>query len=194
MDATFTIPAKVLLGMSHLVSGDATRYNLTGVLIEKRDGDIRIVATDGHLMGIYNARQDGVEWFDGASGYESANVNLADFVSLLKDAKKNRIDAVKVSLNGTVKMEYFGKTVESEYAVGSFPDWERCVPEETDTPTPHIGIQLSLLDKFKKCLVDLSGSSKGIYLRMSFTGPESQIKITSGCDPNFTGILMPSRS
>ena len=190
MDATFTMPAKVLLGMSHLT--DCDNPSLSGVLIEKRDGTIRLVATDGHLMGIYDVSTD-VEWLDGASGEESVNVNVSDFVSLLKEAKKNRLSYVKVSLNGKVKVEHFGKTVESAYNDNTFPNYKVCVPRVADTPIPHIGIQLAKLDKFKKCLVDLSGS-KEIYLRLSFTGTESPMKVTSGADSNFTGILMPARS
>ena len=193
MDATFTIPASDLLGMSHLTSNDMARNNLTGVLIEKRDGAIRLVATDGHLMGIYNIGQDGIDWFDGAAGCESAVLKIHDFVSLLKEAKKNRISAVKVSLNGTVKMEYFGKTVESEYSSATFPNWEVCVPKETDTPVPHIGIQFALLGKLQKAIADMSGT-KETYLRLSFSGTESAMKVTSGNAPNFTGILMPARS
>lgn len=192
MNATFTMPANVLLGMSHLGSTNEMMRNITGVLIEKRDGDIRLVATDGHMMGIYNVMQDGIEWFDGASGRESVVVDVGNFISLLKEAKKSRISTMKITLNGTVKIEHFGKTVESPYLDVTFPDWEIYIPKETNIPIPNIGIQFSLLDKMKKAIADLSGS-KEIYLCLSFSGTTSAMKVTSGADPNFTGILMPAR-
>jgi hypothetical protein len=196
MDATFTVPANVLLGMSHLTGEEIVRNNITGLHLEKRDGNIRIVATDGHLLGLFEIGESSIEWLDGAAGYESADIPIANFIPILKDAAKGKhVQAVKVSLNGTAKMEHFGQTIEAPYLDNDFPDWQQIFSCRIEEPIPSIGIASDKIRKFEKALSVLTGS-KTQHMRFRFSGEESVMHVTgnTSSEGTFNGLLMPVRT
>jgi DNA polymerase-3 subunit beta len=52
---------------SHAISNDDTRYNLNGIFVQKIDGKLRAVATDGHILALFEDEQ----FKDNVSGLDS---------------------------------------------------------------------------------------------------------------------------
>lgn len=196
VDSTFCISAKYLLGLSHFCSTEQSYYSgeFNGILIEKKDGNIRLVASDGTILGLYDLRAengDTIDWIDGASGEYTTTIPIIDFMVVVKEACKNkRMDKVRITLNGKVKMEYLGTIKECEaLKVSDLAKYEQVFPKGDKLPIPGVALSISALAKINKALSILAGT---IFFRLGFFSEDGPILITNG-DENFKGLLMPCK-
>ena len=81
MTNTANISARGLHAVSHFISSEVTRYYLSGVFIETApEGGVNLVATDGHMIGVYHD----------AEGTVSEPTILAPSKALIKACKRYR--------------------------------------------------------------------------------------------------------
>lgn len=181
----YTIPVDMIKTALLSVSKEQTRYYLGGVLMQRREGVLRIVSTDGHRMFIGAVNLDDGLQSDFAAILPTADVKKAltglgrndQFVQMsltLKDA-----DVESVKLNG----------VEFRPIDGTFPTYERIVPTETS------GVAADFDPRY---YADLGKAAKLL------SGSETAMSIAqNGLDPaivSFVGrkdalvVLMPRRA
>lgn len=181
----YTIPVDMIKAALLSVSKEQTRYYLGGVLMQRREGVLRIVSTDGHRMFIGAINLDDGLQPDFAAILPTADVKKAltgltrkdAFIHMsltLKDA-----DVERVKLNG----------VEFRPIDGTFPTYERIVPTETS------GVAADFDPRY---YADLGKAAKLL------SGSETAMSIAqNGLDPaivSFVGrkdvlvVLMPRRA
>lgn len=127
--ATFTLPGETLRDMiRHVlfaVSTDETRAILTGVLVQFKGDQIKMVATDTHRLAVRNATVSGGE------GNANAVVPARAMNELLRLADDE--EPVSVSLaQGQARFETGGTTMVTRLIEGQFPNYERVIPTGHD--------------------------------------------------------------
>jgi DNA polymerase III sliding clamp (beta) subunit (PCNA family) len=123
----YTIPVDMLKAALLSVSKEQTRYYLGGVLMQRREGILRMVSTDGHRMFVGAINLDDGLQSDFDAILPTADVKKAltgltrkdDFVQMDLDIAKGDVESVK--LNG----------VEFRPIDGTFPTYDRIVPTQT---------------------------------------------------------------
>ena len=114
---------------SFAISTEETRYYLTGVYLHAAEGDgtLRAVATDGHRL----ARAE-LPLPKGASGMPGVIVprKVVQEVSRLADEADGDI-SVALS-DSKIRIEFDGGVLTSKLIDGTFPDYERVIPEGND--------------------------------------------------------------
>jgi DNA polymerase-3 subunit beta len=121
----FNIDDKVLLEMidkvSFAVSTDETRYVLTGVFLEGKEGKLRVVGTDGFRMAL--CRKD-VENMKDFKGVIVPKRSLVEVQRMFENEGRIRIaiDEKHVQFSSE-KVTFISRILE-----GSFPDYENVVP------------------------------------------------------------------
>lgn len=116
------------------ISTEETRFYLNGIYLHTVGGEreiLRVVATDGHRL----ARLE-MEAPEGASGMPGVIVprkTVAEVVRLLKDHKDEENGPVVVDLS-TQKIRFVvaGIVLISKLIDGSFPDYQRVIPQGND--------------------------------------------------------------
>jgi DNA polymerase-3 subunit beta len=127
------VTATLLAGMIDrtifAVSSDETRFNLSGVLLElPGDGEIRMVATDGHRLAMVTRSVAGV-----ASGPSVTlpRKGLQELRRLLESPAEEEVNLTlspkELRLHSD-SVEFFMRAIE-----GEFPDYRQVVPKEVTT-------------------------------------------------------------
>jgi DNA polymerase III sliding clamp (beta) subunit (PCNA family) len=127
------------------VGNDLARGNYSGVLLEFRDGEIGLVATNGHtLTHITLPCNSGRS--DSTCLLPVTCVKL--WVEALKCTKQNwHTECTVTPGKTTVTLDSAGRKLESEALDLHFPDWRQVVPELTKAPaTSRIGLDMKYLE------------------------------------------------
>ena len=127
----YTVPVDMIKAALLSVSKEQTRYYLGGVLMQRREGVLRIVSTDGHRMFIGAVNLDDGRQYDFDAILPTAEVKKAltgltrkdDFVQMHMKMTGESAETAHfaIKLNG----------VEITPIDGTFPTYERIVPTET---------------------------------------------------------------
>src|ERR1041384_7534517 len=125
-----SVPAKTLREMIERtifsVSSDETRYNLNGVFIEEvKDGNVRMVATDGHRLAMIDR---GIGALGLAKGVILPRKGLTELRRLLEGADEGLVSVgFKENMGLVVKddVELFMRLIE-----GDFPDYTKVIPKD----------------------------------------------------------------
>lgn len=178
-----------LRAVSALAAQDDIRYYLNGVLVEASAGVTRLVATNGHVMGIY----DNVSRADNAENELDARASVSFIVpysalALLKPAK-NKLDQLVIEtadgINGTLTV-IGGASVNFTAVDGRFPDYIRVIPDKVTGETAQFNPDY--IGDFKKAYKLLGAKTFHIH----HNGNSGAI-VDFAMD-NFLGIMMPLRS
>jgi len=164
------IPAELLKEMiektSYAISTDETKYNLNGIYFremqEESGSSLRLVATDGHRLALYQA-----------------DVNVADISQLQKGVilpRKGVQELRKITEEGEgdVELGFFDNnavvrrertTVVMRLVDGEFPDYERVIPKTRDLEA-YIDRD-AMLHVLRRVAILASERSRGVKLRIA---------------------------
>lgn len=169
-----------LRAISVLAAQDDIRYYLNGVLVEASASVTRLVATNGHVMGIYDNTEQENELDDRAS---VSFIIPAAALALLKPAK-NKLDQLVIE-NGTLTV-VGGASVNFTAVDGKFPDYIRVIPDKVTGETAQFNPDY--IADFKKTYKLLNAKTFHIH----HNGNSGAI--VDFATDNFLGIMMPLRS
>lgn len=157
-------------------TGDETRYNLSGILLEKREGNgasmLRMVATDGHRLAIADG---GVPEIGGLIGEKKI---LVPRKGLLEIRKLAEAGPGSLTLSSSDKFLFAGKG-DTEIWVrlldADFPDYNQVIPKEN---TLHASVPKdSFLAVLKR--VSVMAPEKVNSVKLSFSGKQLEVSTTS---------------
>jgi DNA polymerase-3 subunit beta len=170
-DGELTLPLGALRSavdsVAFAVSQDSHRQILTGVLFMYDGTTLTLVATDTHRLAVRKLHQPGI----------GSNVSVVVPEKALKAIKSLPVpDDFEVTLkfgDGRVGVDAGGAHVVSQLLAGTYPNWERVVPQEhTRVWTAEVD---QLAEKVKRAMIIARESSD----RVRFKGDGDQIVIAA---------------
>jgi DNA polymerase-3 subunit beta len=169
------IKKNVLQAMSILASKKDVRYYLNGVCVIATENHVRYVATDGHILGLY--QQDYAEGEEKALG--SLIIPNETIAKLIKDA-----DIILDQINGqwVVGAQLFTPID------GKFPDYQRVLPRG-EISNEVAQFNPDFITRFQKVGKLLA---KNAVPTIAHNGGASAL-VDIGL-PNFVGVMMPIRT
>jgi len=182
-----------LKAMSEIAPAKEIRSYLVGVYFECNQKSTRLVATDGHCLGVYEASREN-QIGGGAINF----IMPLDVIKMLKAVDKQceeititiefkhatRLDLIT---GGTIQVEG-GPAITWAAVGGLFPDYIRVLPKTMSGETAQF--DPAIVQKFVKVGKFLGLSAKN-GVPISHNGNGSAL-ICVG-DPNFIGVIMPMR-
>ena len=182
----FTIDQNSLNAMLVLAAKKDIRYYLNGLHIEFAPEFTRVIACDGHKLGIYQKAVDSFNIGCGSITIPREVIeNLPKNAGLLEFAQ---FDANLWQLTaGSVSLKF--APCDSKY-----PDFRRVVDQANKTSGEAAGFNLDYLNQFEKCGNLLAGRKikMGNRVRIHHNGQNGALTTLNGL-PNFAGIVMPLR-
>lgn len=171
------IRKNVLQAMAHLASKKDIRYYLQGVCVIATEEHIRYVATDGHVLGLY--QQDYAEDEEKALG--SIIIPCEVIAKLVKN-----VDLILDQINGNwvVGTQLF-TPIDAK-----FPDYQRVLPR-TEMSGEVAQFNPDFLVRFGKVQKTLLGVKPSVPVISHNGGSASLVDIGL---PNFIGVMMPMRT
>ena len=176
--------------VSHLSATKDIRYYLNGILIEATKTHTTLVATDGHILGVYkNEEENEIP--------ENIKFEFILPYDVLKKLKAPTIKYEYVILEfvpdenskvNTVIIKSVSCTLMTQTIEGKFPDWRRILPRETSNEIGHYNPEL--LAKFIKVAKDFGKKPHEINL---FQNGIFAAALTINDIQNFLGVVMPRR-
>ena len=164
-------------------SSEETRYYLKGVFVELSDCGLLAVATDGHRLLV--ARPE----------YNAAGPNEPRFGIIIPLEVIARLKLVKHAFMGDLvceagawRLEYDGLSIGFKPVDGTFPDWRRVVPKETNGETSQFNA--AYLVAFAKASKIMGGDTRPA---VAYNG-EGPALVTLQADIEAFGVLMPYRA
>jgi DNA polymerase-3 subunit beta len=161
--------ADALSRVKPCISDEDTRYYLNGVYMtqhkktKKAKGTLRVVATDGHKLGVVDLPLP-----NGADGMPAVIIPKATIADMIASCDaKGSPETVKLSIGREgVRFEHGCITIASKIIDGTFPDYGRCIPTGNDK------IVVIDHDLFEKAIKDVSRVLKKTdtrAIKLSFT-------------------------
>jgi DNA polymerase-3 subunit beta len=124
-----TIDRKALKAVSLFAAKKEIRYYLCGVLVESTPLETRLVATDGHTLGVHRSEAKGDN-----QGTFNGIIPLDIVSAILKFKSPVKNDDIPVTLtvsdNGEIRADYCGNSLLFKCVDGRFPDYRRVVPSQ----------------------------------------------------------------
>jgi DNA polymerase-3 subunit beta len=162
--------------VSAFATGDETRYNLSGILLEQQEAEgktlLRVVATDGHRLAIADGEVPGL------GGLLGERRVLVPRKGLIEIRKLSDGGPGSLELSATDKFLFAGKG-DTEVWVrlldAEFPDYLQVVPKENRiiANVPRV----AFLDVLKR--VSVMAPDKVNSVRLSFSGKQLEVSTTS---------------
>jgi hypothetical protein len=183
-----------LKGIAEIAATKDIRYYLMGVYFECNQASTRLVATDGHCLGLFQTIQEN-QVGTGAINF----IMPLDIIKMLKTSNKQH-DEVTITLEradqtqpdlitgGTVQV-YGGAVISWKAVDGRFPDYIRVLPKEPMTGE-STQFDPSIVQKFVKA-AKLICTRKDPVPMICQNGNQSAL-VDIG-DNNFIGVIMPRR-
>jgi len=184
----------VLKAMSEIAPAKEIRYYLCGVYFECNKAATRLVATDGHCLGVYESNQE--------NQIDAGAINFImplDVIKMLKAVHK-QWDQVTITIErkhetqldlitgGTIQVSG-GPAISWKAVDGRFPDYIRVLPKETMSGETA-QFDPAVVNKFVKAAKCLGLSTKnGVPIGHNGGGAA----LVDVGDPNFIGVIMPMR-
>lgn len=182
---TVTIDRDALRGMLNLAAKKDIRYYLNGILVEATPEKTRLVATDGHVLGIYTCNAP-------ANDANTGNVSVILPRELCERIKANKdCPMVTLEVDGdNVTLVDCGQRIGGKRIDGKFPDYTADVPAETDEHEPG-NFNPELVMQFAKFAKSIGRNPQSV--RLTQNGPGRGALVTIDGDPGFVGVIMPLR-
>lgn len=164
------IPAELLKQMvektAYAISTDETKYNLNGIYFREveLDGEktLRLVATDGHRLALYQANIDVSEIPQVQTGVILPRKGIQELRKITEEG------------NGEIELGFFDNnavvqrdqtTVVMRLVDGEFPDYERVIPKTRDQEA--LVDRDALLHVLKRISILASERSRGVKMQLS---------------------------
>ncbi|TMA42688.1 MAG: DNA polymerase III subunit beta [Deltaproteobacteria bacterium] len=110
------------------ISADETRHNLNGVFFESGEGDVRMVATDGHRLSLVQRRLEGQ--FNLKRGVIVPRKGLFELRRLLSEDQTGTCELGFTETSGVFRRG--DVTMVMRLIDGVFPDYQQVIPKEAD--------------------------------------------------------------
>lgn len=188
-ETTFAFPVAQFLATYNATSKEETRYYLQGVMVEKCDGGVRLVATDGHIL----LRTD-------AEGFcpEGQTIISADIMEKAFKAKGNNPWVYGDTETGIVQIVDYAPEESDHPRLGvceftvidaTFPDYTRVIPEGK-SGADCAQFDPNLIAKLHKagCVF-----GKDYTMRLTANTSEAPMLVEYDHAPQMIGVLMPRR-
>ena len=166
---------------------DEIRYYLAGVLLEADADSVRLVATNGHMLGAMR-----LQYAAGDTRTETLTQAIipAEFIKTIKKPGRRDLVSVAMEIDGDKVRLFDGDAMrESKLIDAKYPDWRRIMPRG-----PLSGkvaqFNTAYLWAFTDARRELGGNLE--FCTVSHNG-EGPALISIGCD-DFVGVLMPLRA
>jgi len=173
-----------LKAIALLAAGQDVRYYLNGVCVEATPFETRLVATDGHKLGLLrhaveNEIDKDLSFIIPASTIASMKLGKRDLTLLVEC----EIEAGKYALHlPNTRIDFVPVD-------GTFPAYRRVIPK---TLSGEAGNYMpSLLMAFQKCGSILLGTTNPVAPRIEQNGGASAARLTFDGYDNFVGVCMP---
>lgn len=168
------LPKNSLKAMALLASKQDIRYYLNGVLVESTGAYTRLVATDGHLLGVFQISET-------AHDGNAFSIIIPNEIIAKLDKKDNFLSTNE---HGNWSIDGISFTP----VEGKFPDYMRVLPAK---PASGESAQFNpeLITRFAKCSKLLNGRPWPVIAHNG----ESSALVDIGLD-RFIGVVMPMRN
>ncbi|MDD2431227.1 MAG: DNA polymerase III subunit beta [Firmicutes bacterium] len=148
---------------------DHSRLYLTAILLESKDGQLRVVATDSHRLGYYK-----IPGLDGDISAMITADDLSDIAKLMDDEDEEK----QIHLTLTPRRAFFdidNTTVVTRLIEGNFPPYEKVIPTQHNT---KVKVERKLIvDAVDRIAVMIRG---GTALAVKLTIVDNFLTIASG--------------
>lgn len=125
---------RLLSSVLPFLSGDETRYYLSGVYLHSHEGKMRAVTTDGHRMAICDTDVDMPEW--------SGIVPRSTAKLLLAQTRAGGNRNVSIGLGELCIDAKIGeRRISSKTIDGTYPDYHRVIPDHSEG---ELGVQFAV--------------------------------------------------
>ena len=185
MNNQFTISINALKGLDLLAAKGDIRYYLNGVNVEFNETTTRLVATNGHILGIENLTQNLVNTGAGSL------IIPSDIIKALKPVNKNAdIVQIKQIDAGYWEIDNYGTKITFCAIEGKFPDYARVV-SGAKTTGQAAQYNADYLATFLKSAKLLTGAKSPDIEIMQNGHSAALINITGLA--SFIGVIMPTK-
>lgn len=182
----FSIKQSQLKAMLNLAAKQDIRYYLNGVFVEFNQQTTRLIATDGHKLGVLNHSSEDNQ------GAGSLIIPREVIENLPKAAIDHELTFVKSDGNATGWTIVIpgGTQIVFQQIEGTFPDYRRVCNFKTNGEAASFNYEYMVqFLKVQKAL----GGSKTNTVNLYQNGTSSALVTLAGVD-NFAGVIMPIRS
>jgi DNA polymerase-3 subunit beta len=186
MQNQFTVSINALKGLDLLAGKQDIRYYLNGVNVEFSESCTRLVATNGHILGIENLTQNLVNTGAGSL------IIPSDIIKALKPVSKNA-DIVQIKQIDASYWEIDNYGVKTTFAgiEGKFPDYARVV-SGAKTSGQAAQYNPDYLATFLKAAKLLTGKKTFIEIELMQNGHSAALINIVGLT-SFIGVIMPTK-
>lgn len=183
----FTIKLSALQGMVQLAGNKDIRYYLNGVRVEFNSSNIRLIATDGHKIGIFQDDTNSV-------GLGKLTIPRT-FIESLPKAKIRENPTLTISqdtVNPTLWHCEYGNNKTSFYEIeGQYPDYSRVLSGVKTSGKPS-QFNDQYIAQFKKCGLMLTFLNKDHFFPTIYhNGDSCALVELPTLQGKFVGGLMP---
>lgn len=184
-ETKFSIDLRILKGMAHLASKDEMRYVLTGVCVELRTNETRVVATNGRCLACYRIPNESHE-------SERKMVIPLFWLNFLRNGKTT---SAQFSCNDkSFEVSLGERTFKGKLIEGDFPNYKQALPNGDTVPVKSFNFDIELAKLFVDCLKTINPRKSAAVVIRQHKDELGAISILAENDPNFYGVQMPYRS
>jgi len=193
-------------------STEETRYYLNGIGVHLLPEGARLVATDGHVMGIFRDHE-AHGTFDGiavvsrlaivdafkAARKEARRIDPSNYWLVVDDTGMGSAVLAPTASDAVAGKEcpVLWRSLKSVLIDGSFPDYARVIPREAHHITPcDFAWNPALIGRFTSIIAndDAKGATRGVSLISTCAKGDGPHLVLSAFVPDFVGVVMPMRN
>lgn len=115
--------------VAHAQSDEEARFYLNGVYLHEREGKLRLVATDGHRLGLAEVTPE-KKLPDSVPGIIVPRGAVPELMRVAADAKQSAI-TLEISAH-RLRVAHADVEFSTKLVDGVFPDYERVIPKQND--------------------------------------------------------------
>lgn len=180
---TVTIERNALRGMLNFAAKKDVRHYINGVLVEATPKKTRLVATDGHVLGVYTHDMP-------RDVQNTGNVSVILPRELCERITANKYaPMVTLEVDGdNVTLDDCGTRSTMRRIDGTFSNYTTVIPTLGEESPGHFNPEL--VARFAKFAKSMGVSAQSV--RLAQNGKERAAIVTVGC-LDFVGVIMPLR-
>jgi DNA polymerase-3 subunit beta len=188
MKHAIELPKSSLLAISRFAALKDIRYYLQGICFELGATSSRLIATDGHILGVLRVET-------GLTPISTPMQFIIPIDAVLRfkpKARSSNTVILHIDTEDVTRASFedigTGETFSFALIDGRFPDYRRVTPDSTDG-TPAV-FNPELLMQFGKAARDLG--NKLPLVNIGYNGGSPNLVFIPG-QPDFVGVIMPVR-
>ena len=185
-----TIDKKALKAMSFLAAKDDVRYYLNGIYVEYGPMETRLVATNGHVLGIHRSDAKGENDESAIGNLIIPNEAVKSMCAWKTDKHIHTITLKPLNEGATeFRADYCGNNIVFSPTDGKYPHYRKVFPQKVSGKTAQFDAQyLYALSKTAETLLDKK--HKKAYMHIGHNGDGGALVELCGVE-NFIGVIMP---